>query len=129
MTLRATCCCGRLSLSAEGEPAINALCHCDDCKRRTGSAFGWSLYFREEQVELPQGGYRLYSPASGNGQERGYCDQCGSTLFWRFPPCPGMIGVAGGNFERGSVPEPDASYSDGKRCSWLTVPEHWALHG
>ena len=37
---RARCCCGRLSVRVRGEPVINGLCHCDDCRRRTGSALG-----------------------------------------------------------------------------------------
>jgi len=47
---RARCSCGQLSLEVEGEPVLNALCYCTDCRRRTGSAFGWQAYFLEAQV-------------------------------------------------------------------------------
>ena len=40
MVRRAVCCCGQATIEVEGEPAIHAVCHCDNCKRRTGSAFG-----------------------------------------------------------------------------------------
>jgi len=40
VTRKALCCCGACSIEVEGDPAINAICHCANCKRRTGSAFG-----------------------------------------------------------------------------------------
>ncbi|QFY63328.1 hypothetical protein FZ934_23900 (plasmid) [Rhizobium grahamii] len=39
MTPLATCCCGELSATTNGPPAMVALCHCRSCQRRTGSAF------------------------------------------------------------------------------------------
>jgi len=40
MTRTATCCCGSASITVKDDPILNGICHCNDCKRRTGSAFG-----------------------------------------------------------------------------------------
>jgi hypothetical protein len=32
------------------EPALLGVCHCTECQRRTGSAFGVGTYFPKEQV-------------------------------------------------------------------------------
>ncbi|WP_444972210.1 GFA family protein [Zooshikella harenae] len=35
----AECCCGACTVSVQGNPVILAICHCKNCKKRTGSAF------------------------------------------------------------------------------------------
>ena len=41
MTTRdASCSCGQLHLTCEGEPVRISVCHCLACQQRTGSAFG-----------------------------------------------------------------------------------------
>lgn len=56
----AVCCCGPLRLTVTSEPAINGVCHCTDCKRRTGSAFGWQVYFRDEAIVALAGAMTSY---------------------------------------------------------------------
>jgi hypothetical protein len=34
------CCCGALRAEVTGEPPRVGVCHCMECQRRTGSAFG-----------------------------------------------------------------------------------------
>src|SRR5687768_10292203 len=82
MTRKAHCCCGACSIEVEGEPVLNALCHCANCKRRTGSAFGWSAYFADEQVTAKTGNFGLYE-ITGKPQRRWFCATCGTTLLWK----------------------------------------------
>ena len=35
-----TCCCGSLTAEAVDEPVTVLMCSCEQCQRRTGSAFG-----------------------------------------------------------------------------------------
>jgi hypothetical protein len=117
---KASCCCGALSVEVTGEPALNAICHCDNCKRRTGSAFGWSCYFRDDAFAQTSGEARAYVFDSASGrQERRFCAVCGSTLFWRSAVFPGLVGVAGGAFAVNSIGEPTVSASEVARCAWL----------
>jgi hypothetical protein len=76
MTRTATCCCAQCSIEVGGEPAINAVCHCRNCKRRTGSAFGWSCYFSDAQVLQKSGDLKVYRIR--NEQQRWFCAHCGS---------------------------------------------------
>ena len=68
MTRKASCCCGACTIEVEGEPVLNALCHCANCRRRTGSAFGWSAYFADEAVTTQTGEFGLYEIKSANPQ-------------------------------------------------------------
>ena len=133
MTRTAACCCGACSIQVKGEPEINAVCHCADCRRRTGSAFGWSAYFRNDAVVAMLGALRTYSVRPGqNGAgagterawERVFCGTCGTTLFWRAQGHEGLTGIAGGCFTA-PLPEPTISLDDAARCAWLHLPEGW----
>jgi hypothetical protein len=123
---QARCCCGAVIAETTGEPVFNAICHCDNCKRRTGSAFGWSCYFRDEDFREAEGeaGAYVFESASGR-QERRFCPHCGSTVYWRSAIFPGLVGVAGGAFPPGKVGEPVMSASENGRCAWLGLPDAW----
>ncbi|WP_395023375.1 GFA family protein [Dongia sp.] len=131
MTREARCCCGGCAIQVKGEPAINAICHCADCKRRTGSAFGWSVYFKNSDVTATLGAFRTYAPAgkapnsgADNWQERVFCGKCGTTLSWRSAEFEGLTGIAGGCFTE-KLPEPTMSVENETRCAWVTVPAGW----
>ena len=123
---QASCCCGALSVEVVGEPLFNAICHCDNCKRRTGSAFGWSCYFDEDHFSETGDEARAYVFESASGrQERRFCVTYGSTLYWRSAAFPGLVGVAGGPLAAGSIGEPTLSVSETRRCVWLDSPDGW----
>jgi hypothetical protein len=44
--------CGSLRAATVGEPLIVVTCFCEECQRRTGSAFGISTYWMRANVEL-----------------------------------------------------------------------------
>ena len=124
MTLTATCCCGDLAIEVAGEPVLNGVCHCANCKRRTGSAFGWSVYFPDDAMRVLRGDGELYSRESATGrQDRYFCGGCGSTLYWRAAAFPGNTDVAGGCFEPGAIGEPTLTASNDGRCAWIGLPE------
>lgn len=125
MTRRANCCCGRCSIEVEGEPTVNAICHCDNCKKRTGSAFGWSSYFRDTQIVHKAGVLEVYPVDGANLQQRWFCANCGTTLFWKAAAMPEQTGIAGGCFVDRPLDAPSATVSNAGRCLWLHLPVTW----
>ena len=123
MIRKASCCCGACSVEVQGEPDINAICHCNNCKRRTGSAFGWSSYFADDRELGRSGEFGMYGIARGN-QRRWFCVVCGLTLLWKSDGRPDQTGVAGGCFVD-PLPEPTVTVSNGGRCPWLGLPGDW----
>jgi hypothetical protein len=126
MTYVARCCCQACEIEADGEPLLNALCHCDSCKRRTGGAFGWSAYFTDAQVVASRGEFGRYHVAS-NDTDRFFCAACATTLYWRSASfMPGHTGIAGGCFTATPLPPPTITANDAQRCAWVALPEDWA---
>ncbi|MFN9678591.1 MAG: GFA family protein [Betaproteobacteria bacterium] len=128
MPRTAKCACGATSITVSGEPSIYGVCHCDNCKRRTGSAFGISSYFKKMDVLSQEGKTNVYAfhhTAQGNDQERHFCPNCGTTLFWYNSGLPQDIGIAAGCFV-GELPgEPQLSVTHAKRYQWVSLPEFW----
>ena len=125
MIRKASCCCQKCSIEVAGEPAMNAICHCNSCKRRTGSAFGWSVYFADAQVLRKTGDLKIYAIATPAQANRSFCSNCGSTLFWTADIMPGYTGVAAGCFAEIPLPPPTISASHDGRCAWLSLPADW----
>ena len=65
---RASCSCGQLQLTVRGDPVLVAACHCLECQRRTGSAFGVQAFYPQEQVEPAKGVVKLLQYGLGEGQ-------------------------------------------------------------
>ena len=80
---KAVCCCGACSIAVDGEPTLNAICNCSSCKRRTGSAFGWSTYFPDDRVVAKTGTFSVYAKDGAAGYNRFFCANCGTTLYWK----------------------------------------------
>ena len=129
--MTATCACGQASITLNAFPTMHGICHCTNCKRRTGSAFGISAYFDKSAVLVCQGETKVYAfhhAAQNHDQERHFCTVCGTTLFWHVSTMPEKIGVAGGCFADEGLPEPSYSVTDAKRESWLELPGNWKFY-
>ena len=129
--MTATCACGQASITLRALPTMHGICHCTNCKRRTGSAFGISAYFDRSAVVGREGQTNVYAfhhPAQNHDQERHFCTVCGTTLFWYISTMPEKIGVAGGCFADEGLPEPSYSVTDAKRESWVSLPGNWKFY-
>lgn len=121
---KAKCCCGELVIEVLGDPKRYGVCHCANCRRRTGSAFGVSAYFQMSQVKEIFGSSSVYefeSKQSKGSQWRCFCANCGTTLYWNFSDAPEEVGIAGGCFEDGYLAAPEYSAANEKRRYWLQL--------
>ena len=120
MTRRATCVCGQLQISCEGEPVRVSVCYCTGCQKRTGSAFGAQARFAVEHVKV-EGRAASYERAadSGNRITFSFCPACGSTVFWENLGIPDFTTVALGAFADPEFPEPTVTVYEVRRPRWL----------
>lgn len=125
MKYTAKCCCGACSAVITGEPVINAVCHCGNCKRRTGSAFGWNCYFKSREVMPAEGNLVSYALSGAGNQMRWFCAVCGTTLLWTNDQFKNLTGIAGGGIYEPALPPPDLTVNITTRCEWVTLPENW----
>jgi hypothetical protein len=121
-TRTAACACGQLRLTCEGEPQRVSLCHCLDCQRRTGSAFGVAAFFARTAVTTEgraQTTRRLAD--SGRGLTFHFCPDCGGTVFWEPDFRPDSLAVAVGAFADPSFPKPDKAVFEERAHPWAKI--------
>lgn len=121
MNRKAECCCGACVVHVKGEPLLNGICNCNNCKKRTGSAFGHSAYFAETNFELLKGKLQSYDLSNDAGkQQRHFCLKCGTTLFWTSETFKNCIGIAGGCFIESPLTKPECIAQPETQCGWLS---------
>lgn len=91
-TITGGCLCGAVRYSCTAEPAMAGHCHCEDCRRSSGSGHSSHLMAPEASVTLT-GETKGYERAadSGNVVTRFFCPTCGAALFSRNAAMPGMM--------------------------------------
>ena len=77
------CLCGAVRYEVNGDLVRVAQCHCDDCRRATGSAFATNVFVKEEDLKVLQGETNTFqhSADSGSTMTKEFCGKCGSQLF------------------------------------------------
>lgn len=119
----ARCLCGRVSLECRGEPVRISVCHCDDCRRRTGSAFGVQVRY-PEMATTPAGAPAVYirTADSGRTADHRFCRDCGTTVWWTMTRNPGLVVVPGGAFADRDLPPPVVEVYAERRYDWCAMP-------
>jgi hypothetical protein len=100
MPLSGGCSCGALRFTI-ARYLYAQLCHCDACKKRTGSAYGISVVIDNTALLQFRGQTRTFSRAaeSGNSVEYDFCPACASVIRWRVAALQDRQVIAGGAFD------------------------------
>jgi hypothetical protein len=63
-------------------PLVFYLCHCTECQRQTSSAFGESLRFRREDLDVDPGLLCINRESDSGKQRQGwFCPDCGVRIW------------------------------------------------
>ena len=120
----ASCACGNLTVSANGEPLDIYACSCRDCQRETGSAFSYLAVFPETAVSIT-GERRAWRRQGDSGRwiETEFCPSCGATVFGRMEVWPEVVTVSAGCFADPDFAKPKKVYWAARRHRWLSFPD------
>lgn len=90
------CLCGAVRFEVRGPLRDVLLCHCVECRRWSGHIWAATETQREHLVLLEESGLRwIDSPDSDSDARRGFCAECGSSLFWDAPASDTICIAAG----------------------------------
>jgi hypothetical protein len=123
--MRGVCLCGAVRLEAEPSQMHSHACHCEMCRRWTGSAF-LAVPVREQGLRL-EGEASVRRFRSSDWAERAFCDVCGSALFYRLRD-GGDLYVSLGLFdEPDALPLASELYIDRKPAAYAFAGERKRL--
>lgn len=97
-TYSGACLCGESRFSFQGPSLWCAHCHCSLCQRAHGAPLVTWVGVTENQLQLPGGDSLRWYQSSGDSR-RGFCQHCGSTLFFQSRRWPGEVHIARSNIE------------------------------
>jgi hypothetical protein len=90
------CLCGAVRFEVRGALRDVVLCHCVECRRWSGHVFAATAARREDLELLQDEALRwVASPESDSDARRGFCGECGSSLFWDAPASDTICIAAG----------------------------------
>ncbi len=130
MIHEATCCCGALAVSFDGNLPAPSLCHCFQCQKRTGSTYGAQIRLKADDVQI-SGPSTVYTRTGDGGGVATFhfCPTCGSTVYWTLDGMPGSVIVAVGAFADPTFPAPTYSIYEDRIYPWVLLPDSIVTHG
>jgi hypothetical protein len=96
------CSCGSIRNELSSPPLWINACHCNACKKRTGSAFGISVVVEQTTVKAFSGTAATFTRPGDSGKPVTYefCPRCGTTIRWRVELLPGHEIYAAGTLDQ-----------------------------
>ncbi len=116
------CLCGGVRYNYEGDVAKAVYCHCEDCRRTTGSAFNVGVGVKARSLVV-DGAPHSFTKRGDSGAEltRHFCASCGSPLFTTSPKHPDMVYLKGGTLDDPTVVQPGAEIWATSAVSWSRI--------
>ncbi len=114
------CLCGNVQYEYTGSVGPASYCHCEDCRRCTGSAFNVGVRFAVAEFRITSGTTKGYTKRgeSGNELTRHFCTECGSPIFTSSPTHPEWVYLKAGSLDDPSIVVPTAQ-------SWTRSAVPW----
>ena len=114
--LSGKCLCNKVTYSCNTEPIAIFNCHCNDCRKATGSVFGTNLFFSENNVEV-NGKLSSFKHISDSGSTmtKFFCPYCGSLMFRKNSSKEKIISTRAGTVDQIKKIKPTINiFMDGK---------------
>ena len=121
--IRGRCLCGTVVYEYRGPVGPAAYCHCEDCRRCTGSAFNVSVRFDRADLHLVRGAVKGFTKRADSGTEltRHFCPECGSPIYTSSPKHPDHVYVKAGTLDDPTVVAPVRQAWVASAVSWIWI--------
>ena len=115
------CYCGAFRFEIDGDSDWVGHCHCESCRRASGSVMTTFAGFRREQVRFM--GEQPAEYVTDDGVTRHFCGRCGSPIAYRNSDTPNDIHLHLGLFDDlEALPPVDHSFRE-EKASWLRIDD------
>jgi hypothetical protein len=118
---RGRCLCGTVRYEVTGAIGPIVFCHCSQCRRAQGSAFGTNAPVNAGDFAVVAGAASITEFESSPGKMRAFCSVCGSPLYsWRVDR-PGAVRLRIGTLESPIANRPVAHIFATSKAEWDTI--------
>jgi hypothetical protein len=116
------CLCGAVRYRSEAQPLFSGVCHCRDCQKFTGSAFGVMVGVPKTSV-IFDGNISSFSSIGGSGKPiiRFFCPKCGSSIAEETSRLPDQIVLNVGTLDDPHQMKPVVEIFRDDALAWVQV--------
>lgn len=124
VSIKGGCLCGACRYAAAAAPINVRACHCRICQRATGAPFYARVMVPLDSVQMtgPIGWY-----ASSETVRRGFCTQCGTSLFSE-RAAANTIGLTVGGLDDPARFTPESHIWVSRKQPWVMLPDDVPLY-
>lgn len=122
------CHCGAVRYEITGSIDRFSLCHCDDCRRIGGSAFGAALVLPAAHFRILQGEDALIRYESSPGKFRCFCGTCGTHIVARMNFKPDTVIVRAGTVDGDPGILPGMHIWVDAKAAWYQIRDELPVH-
>ncbi|WP_417309173.1 GFA family protein [Devosia sp.] len=124
--ITASCLCGEVRISCGDQVGAGGYCHCEDCRKATGSAFGVNIPFAAETFRVLSGEIGSFTKTADSGNEltRHFCLHCGSPLYGTSPQHPHRVYVRAGIIDQPQLVHPASQSWCQSKVAWAEIDEN-----
>jgi len=119
------CLCGAVRYEVNGPMTGILYCHCAQCRKTTGHYCAATSCQREDFALTNDEGLRWYQ--SSDEAKRGFCNQCGASLFWDFAAAP-SISIFPGSLDLPTGLKADAHIFVADKSDYYTIEDGLPQH-
>lgn len=124
LPLAGGCQCGGCRYQVTQTPRTAYVCHCTECRRQTGSAFGMSMPVARAGFALTHGAPKVWqrTAASGRQVDCAFCPACGTRLFHLPRRDDAVVNVKPGTLDDSSWLRPVGHLWTASALPWVVIP-------
>ena len=113
------CQCGDITYDITCDPLTVHACHCKECQKRTGSAFGISMPISKDNITI-RGDLKSFERVADSGFRltQFFCPNCGNTIYGEVERRPNALTLFPGTLD-------DANWFRLDRMIWTCRAQDW----
>src|SRR6185503_8193507 len=100
-----------------------ALCHCQMCRKASGSAFASNASVERGAFRLLAGGESIQRYESSPGKSRCFCRNCGSPIYAMSPEMPDHLRIRLGLLDDDPGTRPAFHYAVNFKAPWWEISD------
>lgn len=120
------CLCGDLQYTVSRRPIWVGHCHCESCRRNTGSVMATFVGVAADAFNVAHGA--LASFESSPGVRRSFCSRCGTPLAYESDRFPGEVHLFLGTLDDPNQFRPEFHVHCAERIPWFEVRDSLPRH-
>ncbi len=113
------CLCGAVQYRCTGEALMGGHCHCEDCRRSSGTGHCSHMAVSADAVTISGTMSQYARPAdSGNMVTRHFCPTCGAPVYSTNAAMPGMLFLRASSLDDPGVFQPQMIVYAARAAAW-----------